>query len=79
MNDLYAKPIGDRFDDDALIDAALKRAAREAVLQHARAGNPVATLREEKVVWLQPAEVFALLADSKTQSEGGKSRRPSSL
>jgi hypothetical protein len=49
--------------DSSTISAALNRAARDAVLDHARAGNPVATMRDGKVVWLQPDEVFALVAE----------------
>jgi hypothetical protein len=48
--------------DDRLIDAAIARAAREAVLQHARAGYPVATMRDGKVVWIPPEEILARFA-----------------
>jgi hypothetical protein len=48
--------------DDFLIDAAIERAAREAVLQHARAGHSVATLRDGKVVWVPPEEILARFA-----------------
>jgi hypothetical protein len=47
--------------DHAGTEAALRKAGQEAVLEHARAGLPVATFRDGKVVWLQPEEVFALL------------------
>jgi hypothetical protein len=49
--------------DQALIAAAVNRAAREAVLTHARAGRPVATLRDGKVVWIQPVEILAQFGD----------------
>jgi hypothetical protein len=39
---------------------ALNRANRTALLRHARLGEPVSTWRDGKVVWLSPAEVFAL-------------------
>jgi hypothetical protein len=55
--------LSERLADQALVDAALNKAAREAVLDHARAGNPVSTMRDGKVVWLQPEEVFALVAE----------------
>ena len=45
------------------MEEAVSRAAREAALMHARLGNPVAAYRDGKVVWLQPAEVFALLGE----------------
>ncbi len=50
------------LDDESLIDAAIARAAREAVLQHARAGYPVATMRDGKVVWIPPEEILARFA-----------------
>jgi hypothetical protein len=46
----------------ALIDAAVRKAVREAVLMHARLGNPVCTSKDGKVVWLSPQEVFDLFA-----------------
>lgn len=49
--------------DPRRIDAAVRAAAREAVLRHARLGQPVCTLRDGKVVWLSPEEVFALFVD----------------
>jgi hypothetical protein len=42
----------------ALIDAAVRKAVREAVLMHARLGNSVCTLRDGRVVWLSPQEIF---------------------
>lgn len=45
--------------DSELMTAAVAKATREAVLQHARAGQPVATWRDGKVVWLSPEEIFA--------------------
>lgn len=49
--------------EDRAIADAVARAAREAALMHARLGNPVAAFRDGKVVWLTPAEVFALLGE----------------
>jgi hypothetical protein len=37
--------------DGKAIDAAMKRAAREAVRRHRLAGNPIAEWRDGKVVW----------------------------
>jgi len=45
--------------DRAAHEAAIRKAVREAVLAHARAGNPVATWRDGKVVWIQPEEILA--------------------
>jgi hypothetical protein len=52
----------------ALMDAAVRKAVREAVLMHARLGNPVCTLKEGQVVWLSPQEVFDQFA-SETPAE----------
>jgi hypothetical protein len=55
--------------DPAVMEAAIGRAVREAGLTHARAGRPVATWRDGKVVWLQPDEVFALLANERQSKD----------
>jgi hypothetical protein len=55
--------VAEKLADKPRIEAALRRAGREALLMHARAGNPVSTWKDGKVVWLQPAEVLALLAN----------------
>jgi hypothetical protein len=36
---------------------AMDVAVREALLQHKRAGNPVAVWRDEQVVWVPPEEI----------------------
>lgn len=36
---------------------AVRKAVREAVLDHKRAGNPVATWKDEKVAWIQPEDI----------------------
>jgi hypothetical protein len=63
INGASEPTISEKLANRALIDAALNKAAREAVLDHARAGNPVCTWRDGKVVWLQPEEIFALVAE----------------
>jgi hypothetical protein len=55
------------------LEAAIRRAVREAVLTHARLGHPVATWRDGHVVWLQPDEVFALLSQ-RPADEGDPNR-----
>jgi hypothetical protein len=42
-----------------LITDAIRRAIREAVLKHARDGNPVATWENGKVVWIPPEEILS--------------------
>ncbi|CAN5413106.1 hypothetical protein BH18ACI3_BH18ACI3_05630 [soil metagenome] len=43
---------------DAEIDAAVKKAVREALLKHKLAGSPIAISRGGKVVILQPDDIF---------------------
>ena len=50
--------IRERLRDQAGLDAAVTLAARQAVLEHARLGFPVAELREGKVVWVSPEEIL---------------------
>ena len=69
MNPSRQRSIRELFADDALITGAITRAVREAVLQHARLGHPVATTRDGKVVWLSPEEVLAALADPPANGE----------
>ena len=47
----------DRVEDVPRILAAMRRAVREALLEHKRLGNPIAVWREGRVVWLQPDEI----------------------
>ena len=43
--------------DTALIERTLGKAVREALLRHKRAGNPVASWRNGKAVWIPPNEI----------------------
>ncbi len=43
--------IAERLMDTARVQAALKQAARDAVQQHARAGQKIAVWRDGQVVW----------------------------
>jgi hypothetical protein len=53
-----------------LMDEAVARAVREAVLEHARLGFPVAESRDGKVVWVSPEEILARFASGpKTDSQ----------
>lgn len=45
------------LDDKKLIEATLRRAVRKALLQHRRAGNPVAIWKDGQVVWIAPADI----------------------
>lgn len=44
--------------DREKISQALARGVREALLKHKQAGNPVATWRDGKVVWIPPEEIL---------------------
>ena len=48
-------PPAERINDHSRILDALRQAAREALLNHKRAGNPVAVWQDERVVWV-PAD-----------------------
>jgi hypothetical protein len=45
------------FADGREIDAALAKAVREALLEHKRAGNPIAVWQDGRVVWIPPEEI----------------------
>ena len=45
------------FADGTEIDRALKKAVRLAVLEHKRAGNPIAIWQDGQVVWVPPEEI----------------------
>lgn len=51
--------LADLLADQELMLAVVQRAMRTAVLSHARAGHPVATWRDGKVVWIAPQEILA--------------------
>jgi len=48
------KSITEIFDDGAPIDQAIGDAVEEALRMHKKAGNPVATWQNGKVVWIPP-------------------------
>lgn len=47
----------ERVDDVRRIGAALRRAVREALLGHKRAGNPVAIWKDGRVEWVRPEDI----------------------
>lgn len=47
----------ERTNDLPRILDAITLAVREALVQHKRAGNPVAIWRDGKVVWLPPEDI----------------------
>ncbi len=50
-------PPTERINDHSRILDALRQAVREALLNHKRAGNPVAVWQNERVVWVPADEI----------------------
>ena len=57
MADEDERDIEERMLDDALIDGALADAVRDALIQHKRAGNPIAVWEDGRVVWIPAEEI----------------------
>ena len=51
------RPPAERVEDVASILRALRHAVREALLDHQRAGNPIAVWRDGRVVWIEPQDI----------------------
>ena len=47
-------------EEGHLVDEALKRGVREALLRHKERGNPVVIERNGKIVWLSAQELLDL-------------------
>jgi hypothetical protein len=58
------RTIAEKLADNELLNAALARAAREARLAHARAGRPVPICPNGEIIWLTPAQIFAMYPDA---------------
>ena len=57
------------FDAVTPLHNAIKEAVREAILDHKRAGNPIASWQDGKVVWIPADEIkVPEPAESKEQS-----------
>ena len=52
-----SRSLGERLMDVTLIQDALTRAVRDALLRHKQAGNPVAEWRDGRVVWVAPEDI----------------------
>lgn len=59
MAELVQDAITDMLAENRTVQAALDRATRDALLEHARMGRPVCESRDGQVVWVSPEEVFA--------------------
>jgi hypothetical protein len=53
-DDEHRARITERLKDFSTLEAALKKAARGAVQEHARAGQPIPVWRNDQVVWEVP-------------------------
>lgn len=51
------RSISELFDDDELIEAALREGTRAALREHKLAGNPIAVWRDGQVVWIPADEI----------------------
>jgi len=49
--------LGERLKDVQLIQRALARAVRNALLHHKQAGNPIAVWSDGQVVWIAPEDI----------------------
>lgn len=49
--------ISEIFEDKEKITRALSRAVNEALLQHKKAGNPVASWKDGRIVWIQHEDI----------------------
>jgi hypothetical protein len=52
-----ADSLAERVRDIKLIEDALGRAVRAALLEHKRAGNPIAVWEDGQVVWIAPEDI----------------------
>jgi hypothetical protein len=65
MRRAKVKDVGKLLADDRLIGKVMRTAVREALLEHKRAGNPVAIWRDGKVVWIPPEQIRVPRVNSK--------------
>ena len=57
------RPLSERLRDIKLVEDALARAVREALLRHKQAGNPIAAWRDGQVVWIAPEDILVAEED----------------
>ncbi len=51
------KNIDEYFHNGREIDEAMQEAVKKALLQHKKAGNPVVSWEDGKIVWIQPEDI----------------------
>jgi predicted ABC-type ATPase len=57
MSEQQNRSLDERFQDVALIERAVQRAVRAALLRHKQAGNSIAIWRDGGVVWIPPEDI----------------------
>jgi hypothetical protein len=57
MSNNMERTVKELFEDGRAIDEALKEAARDARRLHKALGNPMATWKDGRVVWIQPEDI----------------------
>lgn len=71
VTDRHEVDIGAIFADGTLIDEAIKRGVREALLRHKKLGQSIVIWRDGKVVWIPPEEIEVDDEDDVGESSGG--------
>jgi hypothetical protein len=51
------RPLSERLQDLELIEKALARGVREALIRHKQAGNRIAEWGDGQVVWIEPEDI----------------------
>ncbi|GBD96959.1 MAG TPA: hypothetical protein ENG83_04765 [Nitrospirae bacterium] len=51
------KNIDEFFNTGTEIDEALQQGVKEALLQHKKAGNPIVSWENGKIIWIQPEDI----------------------
>lgn len=64
-----ARTPAERIADLPRIIYEMRQAVREALLDHRRAGNPVAVWRDGRVQWVQPEDIPVEAPDAPTEPE----------
>jgi hypothetical protein len=59
MIDSQPRKDNSHWGESELIEDAIRRAVRDAVVTHAKLGRAVPVARDGKVVWLSPEEILA--------------------
>ncbi len=60
------KNIDEFFNNGSEIDEALQKAVKETLLHHKKAGNPIVSWEDGKIVWIQPDDIIVEDKETKT-------------